>query len=252
MASLILAVRFLSIVPVPGREAPGPGALGRAAWWFPVVGLTLGGGLALADHLLTRLFPVLLSTLLVLTLWKVATGGVHLDGLADCLDALGGRDADDRIAIMRDSRIGVFGAVGLIVSFLIALVALAGLPPATRARTLVLAPVVGRLSPLLVGRWFGPASRRQGSGADFLRGLSPWAGPLHLGLAAALGALLFGLVGWIAVAVALAVVLAWSSFFAGRLGGLTGDVLGAGVELGELGVLLTVAALAHHALIQFG
>ena len=60
MASLVLAVRFLTIVPVPGREAAGPGALGRAAWWFPAVGLALGGGLMLADRALAAVVPPLL------------------------------------------------------------------------------------------------------------------------------------------------------------------------------------------------
>ncbi len=61
MASLVLAVRFLTIVPVPGREAGGPGALGRAAWWFPAIGLALGGGLMLADRVLAAVVPPLLS-----------------------------------------------------------------------------------------------------------------------------------------------------------------------------------------------
>ena len=249
MASLILAVRFLTIVPVPGREAAGPGALGRAAWWFPVVGLVLGAALGALDRVLGRLFPPLLAALLVVSVWKVATGGIHLDGLADCLDGFGGPDVERRLAIMQDSRIGVFGAAGLVLCFLIALSALAELPPSARAGSLLLAPVVGRLSPLLVGAWFAAATPQKGSGADFLRALSPWAGPAHLALAAGLAALLFGVAGLVAVAVALAGVLGWSALLAWRLGGVTGDVLGGGVELGELGVLLATAALAHQRLI---
>ena len=113
MGSLILALRFLTVVPVPGQEAEGPGALGRAAWWFPVVGLCLGGALALGGWLLDGLWPPLVGAALLVGAWKAATGGIHLDGLADSLDGLAGRDPARRVAIMRDSRIGVFGAAGI-------------------------------------------------------------------------------------------------------------------------------------------
>lgn len=240
--SLILAIRFLTIVPVPGREAAGPGALGRAAWWFPAVGLALGAGLVVVDRLLARAFPPLLAALLVVSLWKVATGGIHLDGLADCLDGLGGRDPGHRLAIMRDSRIGVFGALGLILSFLIALTALGELPAALRWRALLLAPVVGRLSPLVAAACFRAATPGTGSGGAFMASLSLWAAALSVMWTGALAVLLLGLPGLLALAAALAGVLLLSGFLSRRLGGLTGDALGAGVELGELGILLALAA----------
>ncbi|MBI2526140.1 MAG: adenosylcobinamide-GDP ribazoletransferase [Candidatus Rokubacteria bacterium] len=242
MASLILAVRFLTIVPVPGREAVGPGALGRAAWWFPAVGLGLGAGLVLADRLLARAFPPLLAALLVVSVWKVATGGIHLDGLADCLDGLGGHGADQRLAIMRDSRIGVFGALGLILTFLIGVTALAELPGEARWRALLLAPVAGRLSPLVAAACFRAATPGAGAGGAFMVSLSPWAAAAGLVATGLLAAWLFGLPGALAVAAALVGVLLWSGFLSSRLGGLTGDVLGAGVELAELGTLLALAA----------
>ena len=248
-SSLILAVRFLTIVPVPGREAAGAEALGRAAWWFPIVGLALGAVLVVLDRALALVFPPLLSALLVLTAWKVITGGIHLDGLADCLDGLGGADAEHRLAIMRDSRIGVFGAVGLILYFLIALAALSEIPPGRRAPVLLLAPAAGRLAPLLVGACFGPATPERGTGAGFLRGLSRWAGPAHVMAALALSIMLLGPGGGLMAAGALAVAFASAALFAWRCGGLTGDALGAAVELGELALLLIGAALAHAGLL---
>jgi adenosylcobinamide-GDP ribazoletransferase len=249
IASLVLAVRFLTIVPVPGREAEGRRALGRAAWWFPFVGLTLGGGLVALDRALALVFPPLLSALLVLSLWKVATGGIHLDGLSDCLDGLGGRDAQHRLAIMRDSRIGAFGAIGLILYFLIALVALAETRADVRWRVLLLAPVVGRLMPLLIGARFAAATPGQGAAGVFLGAVSGWAGRVWLVPTATLAATLLGVWGLGIVFTALLAVLAWSHCLSWRLGGLTGDVLGAGVELGELCVLLAGASLAYRGLI---
>ncbi|MGH7316423.1 MAG: adenosylcobinamide-GDP ribazoletransferase, partial [Candidatus Rokuibacteriota bacterium] len=172
MGSLILALRFLTIIPVPGREAEGPFALGRAAWWFPVVGLMLGGALAVTGCFIDAVWPPLLGAALLVTVWKVATGGIHLDGLADSLDGLAGRDAERRLAVMRDSRIGVFGAAGLTLFLLLTVAALAGLPASVRLRVLVLAPVIGRVTPLLAGAWLAPATPGQGLGAAFAAGLS--------------------------------------------------------------------------------
>jgi adenosylcobinamide-GDP ribazoletransferase len=249
IASVILAIRFLTIVPIPGREAQGRAALGRAAGWFPLVGLGLGVALVALDRGLALAFPPLLSALLVLSLWKVATGGIHLDGLSDCLDGLGGRDRQHRLAIMRDSRIGTFGAIGLIVYFLIALFALAEMPGAARPRVLLLAPVVGRLAPLLIGPRFRPATPDHGSGALFLSTMSGWVGPLQLIPVAALAAWLLGVGGVITMLAALFVVWLWSAFLAWHLGGLTGDALGSGIELAELAVLLGTAALAHRGIV---
>src|SRR5207247_2090652 len=74
---LVLALRFLTILPVPGEEAQGPGALGRAAWWFPVVGLALGTGLVLADRVFLIVFPPLLAAVLLVAVWKILTGCRH-------------------------------------------------------------------------------------------------------------------------------------------------------------------------------
>ncbi|MGH3117935.1 MAG: adenosylcobinamide-GDP ribazoletransferase, partial [Gaiellales bacterium] len=114
MSGLLLAVRYLTVVPVPGRAHAPVARLGRAAVWFPLIGLGLGGALVAIDRLTAWIFPPLLGALLTVTVWKLATGGLHLDGLADCLDGLVGRDPAQRLAIMHDSRIGAFGAVGLI------------------------------------------------------------------------------------------------------------------------------------------
>ena len=245
MGSLILALRFLTIVPVPGRDAAGPSALGRAGWWFPVVGLLLGLGLAIAGRAADALFPPLVAAALLVTGWKAVTGGIHLDGLADCLDGLAGRDAARRQAIMRDSRIGVFGAAGLILFCLLAVTALGALAGSLRLRVLVLAPVIGRVTPLLAGAWLAPATPGQGLGAAFAAGLSRGAGPAHVVAAGALAAWLLGICGVAVAVVAWSVALLAAGLLARRLGGLTGDVLGAVVELAELGTLLGAAAAAH-------
>ncbi len=237
-------MRYLTIVPVPGRGAHGLAALGRAAPWFPVVGLALGAVLVGVERLTSAVFSPLLAALLTVTVWKVLSGGLHLDGLADCLDGLAGRDAAHRLGIMRDSRLGAFGAIGLILFLLLEIGALVELPADLRWRALLVLPAVGRATPPLLARCFASA-RVEGQGATFRDGLSAGAAPLGLALAVALAVAALGVVGLALAAVSVAAALALAAFMAGKLAGVTGDVLGAAIEIAELTGLLTMAAWAH-------
>ncbi len=234
---LVTAIRFLTIVPVPGRALEGPEALGRAAGWFPLVGLILGGVLWLLDRGLGLVLEPSLSGLFVLLAWKLLTGGIHLDGLADSLDGLSGRDPAGRLAIMRDGRVGTYGALGLVFVLLATYAVLHDLVVSTfRGAALVLAPAVGRLAPLLLARTFAPAGG--GSGAAFM-GAVPWTVLVLGAIPVTVAALaLSGPWGLLLAAVGLAVAWAAAGFFSRRLGGLTGDVLGAAVELAEFAVLV--------------
>jgi adenosylcobinamide-GDP ribazoletransferase len=237
---LVRAARYLTILPVRAREGAPPAALGRAAGWFPVVGAGLGLLLIAVDHWLARTFPGLLAALLTVTVWKVVTGGLHLDGLADCLDGLGGRTPEHRRAIMSDSRIGTFGAVGLILFLMIEIVALSGLDGHARWRALLAAPAIGRATPALLARLFRPA-REDGQGAAFVAGVRRRGAVMAVLVAAIVAVVAFGASGLVALAVALGVALLAARFLAARVGGITGDVLGAAVEVAELTVVLTVA-----------
>jgi adenosylcobinamide-GDP ribazoletransferase len=241
---LVRAARYLTIVPFPGGAGAPLTGLGAAAPWFPVVGLLIGVLLVAVDHLTTRLFPTLLAALLTVTAWKLLTGGLHLDGLADCLDGLLGRDPAHRLSIMRDSRIGAFGAIGLILFLLLELAALADLPSPTRWQTLLAAPAIARAAPPLLARLF-PSARPEGMGALFQRDVVPWAPPVALLLALATAVAALGVAGVVVTAVAMLAAVAVGRFFTTRLGGTTGDVLGASVEMAELSVLLTVSAWIH-------
>lgn len=242
MSKLFDAIRFLTIVPLPG--GPG-GPPGRAAVWFPFVGFGLGAALVALDWLFESFLSHALATFLVLALWEILTGGLHLDGLADSLDGLAGRDRSSAIRIMRDSRIGVFGTAGLILFFLLKGTALVDLIGPLRWQALLLAPAVGRATPLVLARGFRPATPNEGKGSDFMTSVTGWA--LGIGLAVTLGGA--GLLLWpwgLVVSVAGVIVAwAWGAFLARRLGGLTGDGLGGAVELAELAALLSAAALQH-------
>lgn len=241
MVRALLAVRFLTIVPVSRRDHAGLDDLGRAAPWFPVVGAGLGLGLAAIDALTIRVFPPLLAAVLTVTAWTLLTGGLHLDGLADCLDGLAGRNPAERRAIMSDSRIGAFGAMGLVLLLMLKLAALGELPLGVRWRVLVTAPVVARATPAVLGRLFRPA-RAEGQGALFCAGLGRAAVPSALAVAIVVAVGVLDGLGLVALGVGVGAAVAIGAFLSRRLGGVTGDVLGAAVELTELAVLLTVSA----------
>jgi adenosylcobinamide-GDP ribazoletransferase len=229
---------------VPGPAHRDIAALGAAAVWFPVIGLALGAVLVAVDLGVSHLFPALLSALLTVTAWKLFTGGLHLDGLADCLDGLLGHDPEERLAIMRDSRIGVFGTLGLVLFLMIDIVALSELPEGPRRRLLLAAPAVARATPACLARLFVPA-RGGGQGAAFARTMPRWAWVPGLALAALVAAAALGVVGLVGTAVAFAAAVGLARFLSERLGGITGDVLGAAVETAELALVLTVSAWIH-------
>jgi adenosylcobinamide-GDP ribazoletransferase len=258
-ASMWLALSFLTTLPVPagvaGLGEPGGArqALGRAAGWFPVVGLVLGLMLAVTHWLLARLFEPLLAAALVVAIWAALTGGLHLDGLADCGDGLlAATTRERRLEIMRDPRLGTFGGLSLLLFVMLKVLAVGGLPagglsgfvpvPLAGGAALlpfVIAPVTGRWLLLLAGRQ--PAARPDGLGAAFASGLRPGALWLAAGLTLAMAAL-GGARGLAALAVAHLVAAAVFGLARARLGGLTGDVFGLTVELAELAVLLAFAA----------
>jgi len=247
MRGLSSAGRFLTSLPLPG--GPDAGDLGRAAGWFPVVGAVIGMLLAGAYLGSSWLVPPLLAAVIVAALWALLTGGLHLDGLADAADGLGGGwSREETLAIMRDVRTGAYGvaAIGLVLALKVG--ALAGLAPALGWRAVLLAAVLARAAPLGLVRLCPPA-RAEGAGHAFAltvaRGGMLAATLVPVGLA--LG--LFGVPGLVPLALIALATVGFAGYLRRRLGGLTGDCLGALVEVSEALTLLALAALAHRGLL---
>jgi adenosylcobinamide-GDP ribazoletransferase len=241
VTSLALAIRYLTIAPIPAGPHVEPTTLGRAAAWFPVIGLALGLAIAGSERAIGALFPALLDALLTVTLWKLLTGGLHLDGLADCLDGLVGKDVAERLRIMRDSRIGAFGAIGLILFLLLEVAAVSELSADSRWRALMVAPAVARAATPLVA-WVFPPATPVGQGAMFRGGLTRARVAVAMALGAVIAIAVLGVAGLLVCVMVAAASLGLGWFSARRLGGMTGDVLGAAIEIAELVVLLTVVA----------
>ena len=241
LAGAALAVSFLTVLPVRFRGLAD--GLRTAAGWFPAVGALVG---AIAGGVLVGAEPLFGSTaaaVLAAAALILVTGALHQDGLADCADGLGVRgDRERRLAVMRDSAIGVFGALALIVWMLLLVTALAGLPPRNALLALIAACAAGRWSALVHATLARPA-RNDGLGAGFVVG--SWS--LAIATATVLGACLLtaGLGhGLVAFAVAAAVALLLTAWAQSTLGGRTGDTLGATVALAEVAVCLTLLAFA--------
>ena len=146
-ASFSLAWQLLTTLPLPGRLASGITStrFGSSLHWFPVVGFLFGACLLLIDRLLETLFPPVILNMVLLALYVLVTGGLHLDGWADTVDALaGGRDSEHRLAILRDSHIGALGATGLVLILGLRYAGLLTIPAGLRDGMLLCMPAVGR------------------------------------------------------------------------------------------------------------
>lgn len=234
------ALRFLTRVPLPARASEEPDRSARfGAAAFPLVGLLLGGA-ALAGDTLAGALPESLRNVGILAGWAVLTGGLHYDGLADTLDALGGRSPVERLRIMRDGAVGSYAVLGLVLIVAAELSALSLLHGEARGRALLAAPVVGRWSMVLAA--FGaPRAREEGLGAAFARSLTGVELAIATVIAAAALAALAGARGGIAALVAVAAAAGVRRVARTSFGGVTGDVLGAAGKLGELSTLVVFA-----------
>jgi cobalamin 5'-phosphate synthase/cobalamin synthase len=243
LADIGMAWRLLTVLPLPfGPDEPSRPA-GRAAAYFPLVGLVLGAILAGAGQLLYLLLPEGLAAGLLLLLWVTLTGMLHLDGLMDSCDGLlPPRDPARRLEIMKDSRVGAFGVIGAILLLLLKFNGLLALNPTTRWPALIVIPALARWAMTWsMARY--PLARPEGLSVFFGRGLGwPQVGLASLiaGSAAVIswdlipGLLLWGLT-WLAATLI-------AQFALARIHGLTGDVYGAICELVELLLLVGIAA----------
>jgi adenosylcobinamide-GDP ribazoletransferase len=236
----VAALQFLTIVPPLVRRPFSGVELGRAVGWFPVIGLMLGSVLVLLDVVLAPLFPHLLSSALLLVVWVLFTGALHLDGLLDSCDGFfGGRTPEDRLRIMRDERVGAYAVIGCVLLLLVKYLALLSLP--LRVAALCTAPVLGRAAMALAIVVF-PYAREEGLGRAMKDHATTLDAAMAVALAGFVAAWLGGWVGLVAAGGALGFTLLAGWFIRGRLPGLTGDLYGAICELVEVLTLLSFVA----------
>jgi adenosylcobinamide-GDP ribazoletransferase len=234
---LLGAVAFLTRVPT-GGGARRPEELARSVPWFPVVGAGVGLAVAGVYAGAGALLPPLPAAAVAVVAGVCLTGAFHEDGLGDTADALvGHHDREDTVRILQDPRLGTFGVLAVAASLLLRVAAVAALAPAAALAALPAAHALSRAAAVATMAALPPAAGT-GLGASYARALSgrgALAGTAA-GLAVAL-ALLGGAAVWAAAVAALAAFLL-GRLARRRLGGVTGDVLGAVQQLGEVLVLL--------------
>ncbi len=237
--SLLVALQFLTRIPVRLRTAPTEIEMGRSLLFYPLVGLLIGAVL-IGVHAMLAHAPELVRAALVLVVWVAITGALHLDGLADTVDAFaGGRgDRERTLAIMKDPCCGPMGVTAIGLVLLVKFAVIAGMPSHISWSALLIAPALGRLAvPLLFATTL--YVRPNGIGASLARFQSRTAAVALLVLvllAATVGA---GWAGARATLVAALVFVVVRGRATSWIGGITGDTAGALVEITETAVLVS-------------
>ena len=235
MRSLRIAFGLMTTLPVRLPADWTEGDSGRASLWYPFVGLIIGTLTWLAWKGTMFAFPPPVAGVLTMTAWVILTGGLHLDGLADCCDGLFVSAAKERrLEIMKDPHVGAFGVIGLILVLLLKAMALTTLTPIS-SFGILLAASLARWCILPAGLL--PLARPSGMGADFAQGFQRsflvWGAliPAVIGMA-------LGIRGVLAILAGIAAAGLILRLAKSRIGGVTGDVFGMLVEIVETVILL--------------
>jgi adenosylcobinamide-GDP ribazoletransferase len=245
MKRFFAALRFLTILPVPDRWSGNEQALARSVPFFPLVGLVIGFLAAGLDYVFVSALPLLPASALTILVLICLTGGLHMDGLADTADGFfSARPRSKMMEIMRDSRIGVMGVLAVVFVVLLKVTLLAAMVAPSRWVLILLMPLAGRAAVILLMTAL-PYARPEGGLATLFAGGRPWLPCLWS------CGLLFALSIWLAQGVGLAaalLALAFSALFAlynhKKIGGYTGDTLGAVCEVAEMAPLLVAVIYA--------
>jgi adenosylcobinamide-GDP ribazoletransferase len=240
MQRFFAAVQFLTRLPVPARNEFRPDDLAKSSPFFPLVGLLVAAGGLLLQFVLARHVSRAVAVVLILVYLVLITGGLHEDALGDAADGFGGGwDKEQILNIMRDSRIGSYGAIAISLSLLARFVFLTDLAPEKFAGYFVAGQVLSRWTALPLSFFLPSARVGSGQGNLVARKIS-WVAVISgtLLAAAITAASLKYRVFWAGLT-ALFVAAISGLYYRKRIGGITGDCLGATIQLAEIGVYLT-------------
>jgi adenosylcobinamide-GDP ribazoletransferase len=250
----LAALRFLTIIRLPYRREAAPADLGGSIVYFPVVGIIIGLILAGLGWLFSLFLPPAVVSGLLIVFMVIISGGLHLDGLVDTCDGIAGhKTVEERWEVMRDSRAGAFGIIGVILVLLVKFASLNSVPRDLLLVTLLIMPVVSRWA-MVYTVFAYPYARPAGLGKTFKDGAG-WQRfavatvitlALTIGLAVLMSATFFYLVGLVIIFGVWVIVVALAAYLRRKFAGLTGDTYGAINEVAEVAVLVLVSLLAHN------
>jgi adenosylcobinamide-GDP ribazoletransferase len=237
---LFVAIQFLTRLPMPAARDLPPDALAESARFFPIVGALVGLGAIGIDLLLFSRAGRNVSVVLILIYLVVVTGGLHEDGLADAADGFGGGWTKDRVlTIMRDSNIGSFGALAIGCSLLARFVFLTSLPTRTFYGVVLAGQVLSRWATLPLAYWLPAARNEDGQGARMARKMSTTSFVAGTACMVIIVSAACGFAAVLMIVVASGVATLTGAYYRRRIGGITGDCLGATCQVTECAVYLT-------------
>ncbi len=240
----MLAIQFLTILTILPELKVSKRDIQASPCFFPLVGIGLGGLVAGLDWAAKDVVPSHVLGIIETGWLAFLTRGLHLDGLADTIDGLGGGIEPERsLEIMRDSRIGAFGVVALVLVLLLKSVSLSVVSQRGLWQVMVLVPCFSRLSLVVLGTCSRYARPSGGLGKAFTGRQIRWTLFVAAPTALSAGWALMGGIGLLGAVVSGCIGLLSALYFRRRLGGVTGDVLGAQVEVTE--VLMLLLAITH-------
>ncbi len=243
--SFLAALRFLTIIPLPGRREVSPEEVGRSIVYFPLVGVIIGLILVGLSWLLMLFLPSALVNVLLVVALVAISGALHLDGFVDTCDGMvGGKTVEERWRVMQDSRAGSFGIVGVCLLLLVKYVSLNAVPDGWLMPTLVLMPVVSRWA-MVYAVFAYPYAKPSGLGKAFKQGARWWRFVIATVITLVVAVVLAQLAGFIIMLAIWIIVVAMAAYLKGKLGGLTGDTYGAINEVAEVCLLILVCLLAQ-------
>lgn len=238
-----VGIMFLTRLPVPSGLRHVDGRLARSARYFPLVGVLIGVLAAAAFWMSSMLVPAPIAAMLTLVVTLMITGALHEDGLADCCDGIGGgASREHALEIMRDSRIGTYGAAGLILSLGLRWAAIASFTAIEGLIGLIIANAISRamIPPVLVSAKY---ARTRGLASSVAEGVSSKEAAFAVLLAAGVAMIGGPAAGLAALAAAFLGAAVTLMILVRRLGGYTGDGLGAIQQVAEIAVLITLASI---------
>jgi len=237
----LAAVQFLTVIPL--RQDVTPKELGCSLLYFPIVGLGIGAVLFGLDRLFDLFLPTALGSVLLIVALVLLTGANHLDGFIDSCDGMvAGRSPQERLAIMRDSRVGGFGVVWVFCLLLLKYISLLFLPGAYRMAALLLMPTLSRWT-MVYAIFAYPAARTEGLGKAFKEQAKWWQLVIATLIAIAISVALMKLLGLALMAAIWLIIIIMAAYLRKKLGGLTGDTYGAINEVIEVSILILVPLL---------
>jgi len=243
MKGFLRALQFLTIIRIFKDLDITEEKLGNSMACFPLVGFLIGLILVGARTVLDTVLPASLVDILVIITLVVVAGAFHLDGFADTVDGLaGGTDREKTLAIMKDSRIGSFAVTGLILLLILKVFALMEIPVEIKNRALIIMPVLGRWSTVQLASFFNYARSGYGTALAFTQFAGKKEAIISTLITAAIVTGLFLLQGLFIFLFVGMFTFLFGLFFKKRIGGVTGDIMGAVCELSEVITLLLICA----------